>query len=62
MHLILKMEAARSPKTLVSYCSTAWHQNPEDLEQHYSTSKWVFSFFFVFGVLEIPNEQLQVGM
>jgi hypothetical protein len=28
----LKMEAARSSKTLVSYCSTRWHNNPEGLD------------------------------
>jgi len=28
---MLKMEAARSSETLILYCNTIWHHNPEDL-------------------------------
>jgi len=28
----LKMEAAKSSKTLVSYHGATWHHNPEDLD------------------------------
>jgi len=29
-HFTVKMKAARSSKTLVSCCNTAWHHSPED--------------------------------
>jgi hypothetical protein len=32
-HFTLKMERARSSKTMVSYRSTAWHHNPKNLKQ-----------------------------
>jgi len=32
IHFTLKMEAARSSETLVSYCNTTQHHNPEDLD------------------------------
>jgi len=32
IHFTLKMVAARSSKTLVSYCNTTWCQNPEDID------------------------------
>jgi hypothetical protein len=34
-HFTLKMEAARSSETLVSYHSTTWSHNPEDLNLNY---------------------------
>jgi len=30
--VVLKMEAARSSETVVSYCNTTWRHNPKDLD------------------------------
>jgi len=45
----LKKEAASSSETLVSYCNTTWHHNPEDLK--------LTSNYFVVVLLMYPTLQ-----
>jgi hypothetical protein len=39
LHSTLKMEAERCSETLVSYCNTAWHHNPENFDIIFTTIK-----------------------